>query len=124
MSRRILAVGLLLAAVTIGAPAGTLAPVAAQPQPPVFLSGSFTGDARDEGFAYRAGAPQDEYLVTFDNGGIPGGDLTWTIFPFNVNGTSDRPVAGDFDRDGRDENFWHGPAPSRTACVTSRARVA
>jgi hypothetical protein len=107
--RRILAAGLLLATVMVGASGGGATPVAAQPAPPVFISGNFIGDARDEVFAYRAGEPQDEYLVVFDNGGIPGGDLNGTVFPFNVNGTGYRPVAGDFDGDGRDEIFWHGP---------------
>jgi hypothetical protein len=98
----------MLAAAMIGVP-GTPVPVAAQPEPPVFLSGNFIGDAREEVFAYRAGAPQDEYLVMFDNGGVPGDNLTVNVFPFNVSGTSYRPVAGDFDGDGRDEIFWHGP---------------
>jgi hypothetical protein len=109
MPRRILAVGLLLAAVTIGLPAGTAPPAAAQPAPPVSISGNFVGDAREEVFSYRAGEPQDEFLIMFDNGGVTGGDLTWTIFPFNVTGNSYVPVAGDFDGDGLDEIFWHGP---------------
>jgi hypothetical protein len=109
MLKRITVAGLVLAASTFGVPGGAPGPVGAQPLPPTFVSGNFVGDARDEVFAYRAGAPNDAYLLTFDNGGVPGGGLTWQIFPFTVDGAGLVPAAGDFDGDGRDEIFWYGP---------------
>jgi len=109
MLKRITVVGLVLAAATFGTTAGTSSPVAAQPLPPTFVSGNFVGDARDEVFAYRAGEPNDAYLATFSNGGVPGGELSWEIFPFTVDNAGYTPAAGDFDGDGRDEIFWYGP---------------
>jgi len=110
MIKRITAAGVVLAVSTFGAPVGTSNPVAAaQPMAPTFISGNFVGDAADEVFVYRAGEPHDSYLVVFDNGGVPGGELSWDTHPFTVDHQDLVPVAGDFDGDDRDEIFWYGP---------------
>lgn len=70
------------------------------------LGGNFAGDDRDEVFSYVAGSTPD-VLVSFSNGGVPGGELTWEVFEFTVNGRYD-PVVGNFDGDAYDEILWYG----------------
>jgi hypothetical protein len=111
MVRRVLAAGLLLAGLTVGMPAGSVLPAAAQAAPPVFISGNFVGDARDEVFAYRSGLQWDDFLIDFNyvDPQPTSRQLDWDVHPFTVTGNSYVPVAGDFDGDGYDEIFWHGP---------------
>jgi hypothetical protein len=71
------------------------------------VAGNFAGDGRDESFFYVSGSTEDD-MISWSNGGVPGGDLTTAVFPFAVGARYD-PFAGDFDGDGFDEIFWYAP---------------
>jgi hypothetical protein len=110
MRRRTIVSSLVLAGAAVAAPAGGTPPAGAQAVgTTAAFSGNFFGDSREEVFLYsdiEDPAPNDTMLA-FDNAGTPGGPVTVTTYPQDVQG-SFVPLAGDFDGDGLDEILWYG----------------
>jgi hypothetical protein len=106
--RRFLAAGTALLAITAGAAVSSApSPASAAVVDAADMAGNFAGDDRDEIFSYVAGSTAD-LLVSFDNGGVPGGPLSVETHPFMVNGRYD-PIVGNFDGDAYDELLWYTP---------------
>jgi hypothetical protein len=108
VSRRFLAAGIAGAAIAAGAVASPVQPAAAAYDGAEDLSGNFVEDERDEVFSYVVGETAD-FLLSFSNGGVPGGELTFESFEFRVTGAYD-PMVGNFDGDPYDEIFWYSPS--------------
>jgi hypothetical protein len=109
MSRRIVSFLVVAGALAVS-PGGGTAPAGAQtPDATAAFSGNFAGDARDEVFLYSglASPEPDDVMLAFDNAGTPGGAITITSHPQDVQGTF-VPLPGDFDGDGFDEILWYG----------------
>jgi len=70
------------------------------------FTGDFDGDGRTDVYWYRAGSGTD--VIWYGDSGADEANHAYTQQSMNVSGTY-RPVAGDFDGDGRDEVFWYGP---------------
>jgi RHS repeat-associated protein len=70
------------------------------------FTGDFDGDGRTDIYWYRAGSGTD--VIWYGDSGADEADHVYTQQSLNVSGTY-RPVAGDFDHDGKDEIFWYGP---------------
>jgi hypothetical protein len=103
-TRRLVAVGLTLAALGGGLTAGA-APAAAQAQGEPFpVAGNFVGDEREEVFVYVPGTGTDR-LISFWRDELR--VISTSATTFRVDG-SYWPVAGNFDGDAHDEIIWYG----------------
>ena len=110
MRRRTIVAFLAMAGAVAVSPGAGTAPAGAQvPSATAAFSGNFAGDAREEVFLYTdLAAPEpNDSMLSFDNGGTPGGPITITSHPQDVQGTF-VPLPGDFDGDGFDEILWYG----------------
>jgi hypothetical protein len=102
---------LVIAGSAVAMPVGGAPPVGAQAAgAEAAFKGNFAGDAREEVFLYSGvdDVEPNDTMLSFDNGGIPGGDMFTTAFAEDVRGQF-IPVPGDFDGDGFDEILWYSP---------------
>jgi hypothetical protein len=110
MRRRTIVSFLVIAGAVAASPAGGTAPAGAQAvDTRAAFSGNFAGDAREEVFLYSdvEDPEPNDTMLSFDNAGVPGGPITTTSYPQDVQG-SFVPLPGDFDGDGFDEILWYG----------------